>query len=164
MPSLPETQRLSPALAIMLATGLAGCAGEGFSLSNINVPKFEVRSLETNTPLAGAGPLRPVTPDQLVGSDGSCAAAGEPGASGIGLGMSECEVVSRAGAPENVQVAVNERQQRTAVLTYSNGARPGIYRFVAGRLTVVEAAPTPPAPPKPVKQAKKKKRAAATKQ
>jgi hypothetical protein len=144
---------------IALGAGLCGCGGgEGFSVSNINLPKFDARPLETNVPLSGAGPLRPVTPDQLVNADGSCAAT-EAAGGGIGLGMSECEVVSRAGAPSNVQIGISERQQRSVVLTYGSGTRPLIYRFVAGRLTVVEGTPEPPAPPKAAKQAKKKKKA-----
>jgi hypothetical protein len=53
---------------------------------------------------------------------------------GIALGMTECEVVWRAGAPSSVQFGSNPKGNRTAVLTYDGGPRSGIYRFEAGRL------------------------------
>lgn len=127
--------------------------------------------------------LPPVTAEDLVDAGGRCAGAladAEPSAASasglaaehgsatpaapaglasipvaIALDMTECEVVRRVGAPENVQIGANERNERTAVLTYIHGARPGIYRFTAGRLTSMERAPEPPAPPKskPAKRA-----------
>jgi hypothetical protein len=72
-------------------------------------------------------------------------------ASGIAVDMTECEVVHRAGAPERVEIGTNERSERTAILTYIRGPRPGIYHFTAGRLTSMERAPEPPAPPKPAR-------------
>jgi hypothetical protein len=120
--------------------------------------------------------LPPVSAEELVDADGRCAgalASVEPPAGSvsglaaehgnapaaaqagtvpmpvaIALDMTECEVVRRAGAPENVQIGANEHNERTAVLTYIHGVRPGIYRFSAGRLTSMERAPEPPAPPK----------------
>ena len=62
----------------------------------------------------------------------------------IALDMTECDVVKRAGQPEQVDFGTNERSERTVVLTYLRGARPGIYRFAAGRLTSIERAPEPP--------------------
>lgn len=132
-----------------MALALSACSGDW------NLPKFEVRSLEINTPPPGARPLGPVTPDQLVGADGSCASAGDAAGAGIALTMTECEVVSRAGAPEKVDISATERGERSVVLTYIRGARPGIYRFVGGRLTVIDRAPEPPAPPKAPKAKKK---------
>lgn len=165
--------RLSPALlSAGLAAVLSACAAGGFNPADINVPKFQVRNLDTNPTMPSIAPLGPVPPDQFVGPDGGCAAvpaAATPGpatatpgpaavSGGIGLGMTECDVVGRAGAPENIEVSANERGQRAVVLTYIRGARPGIYRFVSGRLTVIERAPEPPAPPKPVRAKKAKKK------
>jgi hypothetical protein len=76
--------------------------------------------------------------------------------SAISLEMTECDVVKRAGIPENVQTATNERNERTATLTYINGPRPGIYSFTAGRLRSMERAPEPPTPVKPAKKPKPK--------
>ena len=113
--------------------------------------------------------LRPVTAEDLVDNGGRCAAAfvsaavaaEQPppqsasaplNAGGLGLDMTECEVVKRVGAPERVQIGTNERSERTAVLTYTRGARPGIYYFTSGRLTSMERAPEPPPTPRPAKK------------
>jgi hypothetical protein len=69
--------------------------------------------------------------------------------------MSECDVVKRAGSPEQVQIGANDRNERTAVLTYIRGPRPGIYHFTSGRLTLMERAPEPPPQPKPVRAKKR---------
>lgn len=130
------------------------------------------------------GPSGPVSPEDLVNADGSCAAAApEPAAStspaaapqvgsvagdlagaampaaagevplgGVALGMPECQVVRRAGAPSNVAISA-ENNERKAVLTYAGGNWPGVYTFVSGRLKVVDALPEAQKP-KPV--AKKK--------
>jgi hypothetical protein len=116
---------------------------------------------------------RPVGPDDLLAADGSCpgvsspvlaatdGAAGAPAdavppsGGGIGLDMSECDVVRRVGAPERFEVG-NEGGERTVVLTYLRGERPGIYRFVGGRLGSVERAPEAPAPAKPQRPAKRR--------
>jgi hypothetical protein len=117
---------------------------------------------------------RPVTPADLVSANGACppppsmpmpaappATASEGPAAmptadstdsllgqGIALGMTECEVVWRAGAPSSVQFGSNPNGNRTAVLTYDGGPRPGTYRFEGGRLTdmdrVEAAAPEEP--------------------
>jgi hypothetical protein len=67
---------------------------------------------------------------------------------GIALGMSECDVVYRAGAPANVELGKNPNGDRTVVLTYDSGPRPGIYRFERGRLMEMDrVAEPPPSPP-----------------
>src|SRR4029077_17417068 len=72
---------------------------------------------------------------------------------GIALGMSECDVVFRAGAPSNIQIDQNPNGDRTAVLTFNSGPRPGIYHFRGGALTDIERGQiTPP----PTQTAKKK--------
>ena len=73
---------------------------------------------------------------------------------GIGLEMTECDVVHRAGAPDRFEFGTSERGDRTLTLTYIGGPRPGIYRFVAGRLASIERGPEPPAPAKPAKAKK----------
>jgi hypothetical protein len=108
---------------------------------------------------------RPVSPEDLAGPDGRCAGAA-PAASGpegeapaepqllsggVGLGMSECDVLRRAGAADNLQFGTNERGERTLTLTYLRGSRPGIYRFQSGRLAAIERGPEPPAAPKVAK-------------
>ena len=76
---------------------------------------------------------------------------------GVGLGMSECDVVRRAGLPGNVNISAGDKGDRKVVLTYLSGTWPGIYTFDAGRLKEVSRAPVPPAATKPVKKQKAKK-------
>ena len=77
---------------------------------------------------------------------------------GVALGMSECDVVRRAGLPGNVNIGAGDKGERKVVLTYLTGPWPGIYTFDAGRLKEVDRAPEPPAPPKaPPKKKKAKK-------
>lgn len=78
---------------------------------------------------------------------------------GIGLGMSECDVVQRAGTPGRVDLSAGEKSDRNLVLTYMSGDRPGIYRFRDGRLVSIErvAVAEPEKPKKPVKTAAKPK-------
>jgi hypothetical protein len=71
--------------------------------------------------------------------------------------MTECDVVRRAGAPEQLQIG-DERGERATVITYIHGPRPGIYRFSAGRLTSIERAPEAPGA-KAAPKAKSKKAA-----
>ena len=69
----------------------------------------------------------------------------EPGAApvlgGVALGMSECEVVRRAGLPGNVDIGVGDQGSRKVVLTYLSGPWPGIYTFSAGRLKLSTRSP-----------------------
>ena len=102
--------------------------------------------------------LPPVTAEDMIDAEGRCAGAFTPGgndappdqgtvavvSSGIAIDMTECDVVKRAGAPDQVAIGSNQRGERTATLTFLHGARPGIYHFTAGRLTLMERAPEPP--------------------
>src|SRR4051812_12789211 len=118
-----------------------------------NTPKFELKNL------APARAIRPLGAPALINPDGSCSApVTDPefaAGGGIALDMSECDVVQRAGAPDNIEVGPGPRGDRALVLTYARGERPGIYRFVAGRLISMERG-AEPEPEKPVRPAKKK--------
>lgn len=61
--------------------------------------------------------------------------------------MTECDVVRRAGAVEQIDVSVDERGERIVVLTYMRGSMPGVYRFSGGRLVSMERAPAAPSAP-----------------
>jgi hypothetical protein len=149
-------------LALVGLTALAGCSTE---IGSINIiPKTDLRP----DWLSYSGhkeefTLREAGAADLVGPDGQCTggrqeqavdpATGTP-AAGISLQMTECDVVNRIGTPDRVDLGSNERGERAAVLTYTRGSRPGVYRFAAGRLTSIErgaeAAPERPkkaAPP-----------------
>lgn len=116
---------------------------------------------------SGACPAMPAANPGVapVAAEGPGAAAAEPLLGGaIALGMTECDVVYRAGAPSNVQIGTNPNGARSLVLTYNGGPRPGIYRFEAGRLTDLDrvevAEPKPASKSKKPKLAKKKPAAA----
>jgi hypothetical protein len=117
---------------------------------------------------------RPITANDLIAANGSCsppaapvAAASTPSPAaapiaapdnpsllgeGVALGMSECEVVWRAGTPNNVQLGNNPNGDRTAVLTFDSGPRSGIYRFERGRLMEMDSVAPSPAAPQVVKK------------
>ena len=83
------------------------------------------------------------------------AAAGRsPDLGGIALGMSECDVVRRAGLPGNVNISAGDKGERKVVLTYLSGTWPGIYTFRRRPAEDVDRAPVPPPSAKP--PAKKK--------
>jgi hypothetical protein len=86
---------------------------------------------------------------------------GQPGGGstamgGIALGMTECDVVRRAGLPGNINIGAGDKGERKVVLTYLSGTWPGIYTFDSGRLKVVDRAPVPETPVKPAKKQKQK--------
>jgi hypothetical protein len=125
--------------------------------------------------------LGPVGPDDMVDASGRCAGAAAPSGastgeqpvtaqgagvptipSAIALEMTECDVVKRAGFPERVEIGSGERNERRVTLTYTGGARPGIYVFLDGRLKSMErgAEPVPAKPAKkPAKPAPKPRQA-----
>ena len=84
--------------------------------------------------------------------------AGAPAVrTGVSLGMSECEVARALGHTDRIEIATDERGQRSVTLTYLTGERPGVYRFVAGQLVSLERAGEAPAAPKPAKPKAAKK-------
>jgi hypothetical protein len=127
---------------------------------------------------------RPITANDLVDANGACpagaaaappaaapppAAAANPGDSaalsadvasliggGVAIGMSECEVVARLGRPTGINFEKIPNGYRGAILTYTSGQRPGVYRFAGGRLTEMDRVEVPAAPEPTTKTAKKK--------
>ena len=99
---------------------------------------------------AAAGVEGPSTDPMTVPANASQALGG------IGLQMTECEVVSRAGVPDNIEFGAGGTE-RVVSLTYLGGPRPGIYRFSTGRLYSIERAPEAPRQQRP--PAKKSNRA-----
>jgi hypothetical protein len=133
---------------------------------------------------------RPITANDLVNSNGSCPppaalapVASQPSASagnqpappaapsdagsllgsGVALGMSECDVVFRAGQPGAVQIGKNPNGDRTAVLTYQTGPRPGIYHFERGALVEMDRVAEPAPPPQQTAKRKSAKSAKSNK-
>ena len=56
--------------------------------------------------------------------------------SGDALGLSECEVVTRAGPPDKIEIRLNARGERVTKLTYAAVAQ--VYRFRSARLFSIE--------------------------
>lgn len=145
-----------------------------YDFDSFRAPDLTIVAPRTTATLRDT-PLRPVTSEDMIDTSGNCAGvqlgpdpnlpadqqqANTPTIpSAIGLDMTECDVVKRAGQPERFEFGTNERNERTVTLTYIQGPRPGIYRFTAGRLTVIERAPEPP---KPVRQQRKPPKRAGT--
>jgi hypothetical protein len=168
-----------------MAGALSGCSNVDWDSSQLFRKRFDFLGHSAGgysySDLEEARLERPIGPNDLIEANGTCPPApaasppqpsnqaASPAAApevpslmgeGVGLGMSECEVVYRAGAPSNVQLGQNPNGDRTAVLTFAGGPRPGIYRFERGRLMemdrVAEPAPPPPAvKKKPAKKPKK---------
>jgi len=152
----------------LAALALAGCSA-GIEKYSPDAGWFSKPLVSFNTPDWGSRSRakerlssRPVGAEDLLTAEGACpdgsppvAAAPEtppdaaaPTAAGIALDMTECEVVRRAGTPQRFEVASTEGGERSVVLTYQGGARPGIYRFLSGRLVSIERAGDAPAPAK----------------
>jgi hypothetical protein len=90
-------------------------------------------------------PVRAAAPEDLVGSNGGCSPGGT-GPVGITLGITECDLVRTAGPTDQIVIGANDRGERTAVITYPQGERAGVYRFTAGLLTVIDRVPEPESP------------------
>ncbi|HEX7919476.1 MAG TPA: hypothetical protein VF583_00865 [Bradyrhizobium sp.] len=162
---------------LVLAPGLAGCSSASDIFSRdadwFSRPgRVFIRNISIESP--PLTPDKPVTNDDLVSADGSCpgmappagatdANAQAPGApppqptgGSVALGHTECDVVRGIGAPDSVNLSSGPGGERVAVVTWSRGARAGIYTFSAGRLTSVERGPDAAPEPKPAKPKKKK--------
>jgi hypothetical protein len=72
--------------------------------------------------------------------------------------MTECQVVRVAGYTDRVEIGADPRGQRAVTLTYLSGDRPGIYRFVGGRLASMERVAEPAQPKKPQRATKTAKK------
>jgi hypothetical protein len=159
--------------ALAIAFGLAGCANSGVDLTQPWFRKpanlFGQTGGYQYSDLQEARRDRPIGANDLVEQNGTCAApAAAPPAQaggspppppmpgeGVALGMSECEVVYRAGQASNIQIGRNPNGDRTAVLTFQSGPRPGIYRFERGRLMEMDSVAPPPNAAKQPAPAKK---------
>ena len=129
----------------------------GYSFSELQESRERTRPITANDLVAANGSCPPPSAVQQAPAAAPAAAANQPGSApatadtstllggGIALGMSECDVVFRAGAPSAVQIGKNPNGDRTADLTFNSGPRPGIYHFQAGALMQIEQAQTAPA-------------------
>jgi len=181
----PRVNGLGGLTLVALALLLCGCSGTDFEANawfNKPLNPLAGRNLGyTYSQLDETKQHRAVTANDLVDARGACPPqAGAPQASAapggaadggatayaatplgerVGIGMTECEVVARVGAPTAVNIGTGRGGERSVVLTYQGGPRPGVYRFSGGRLAEMDRvdepapAPQPPAKKKPAKSA-----------
>jgi hypothetical protein len=138
-----------------------GAKAGGYTYSELQESKRQ-RPIGANELVDGSGACPPLAapaqppsaPDnQAAAPAGSAANTAAMLGSGVALGMSECEVVYRAGQPSAVQLGKNPNGDRTALLTYNSGPRPGVYHFERGALMQMDrVAGPPPQPPEPAKK------------
>jgi hypothetical protein len=158
----------------MAALLLSGCsAGDTNGWFSKPVDLFGRRGGYSFSQLGAEKQERPVTANDLADASGACpmaasaaapapdaqAAAANPGQpgpgapdetaqlrGGVSVGMSECDVIARVGRPVAVDIGAGPAGERTATMTFTGGPRPGVYRFVGGRLAemdrVAEPAPS----------------------
>jgi|HubBroStandDraft_6_1064221.scaffolds.fasta_scaffold336064_2 hypothetical protein len=131
--------------------------------SRLNKPISDADLIDANGGCPASAALPPAAPSDAAASPAAPASLPSSGlGEGVGLGMSECEVVARAGQPNAVQIGKAPNGDRTALLTYNSGPRPGIYHFERGRLAQMDRVEVPAPPPQVAKKkpAKPKKQAA----
>lgn len=158
---------------VALTIGLAACSIP--DVTQVSLPRVDFAKMMPTDQSQYAGQIRNRTigPNDLVDAGGRCAGApsaqasagGEqaapaasqaaPAVRGVGLQMTECEVVGAAGTPESVQIGANERGERSVTMIYATPERP-TYRFVSGRLVSIERGAEPPPEPAKKKAAPKK--------
>lgn len=173
--------RLFLSFALIVTAGVLGaCSRDTFNkdMGGFQGFKFFTEREDTRvaaTKDAGLDGARPLTPEDFVDAEGRCAGVtpvAEAGGAdsvatappvllgGVALGMSECDVVRRAGAAGKVEMGAGAANERTVALTYLTGPAPGIYRFSEGRLREIERVAAPPPPPKVAKQKRPAKKPA----
>ena len=178
LPRVWRTWRTNAWAAAALAFTLAACSLDS-GLFSKNDSKTDATFALNQAP-KGENRHRVVTANDLIDANGHCAGeapqalnftagpqtgpatpnppgaptAPAPARTGVGLGMTECEVVRMLGHTDRIEISTNERGQRSVTLTYLIGERPGIYRFEAGQLDSLERVDEGSAAPKPVKPKK----------
>jgi hypothetical protein len=151
--------------SIVTAADLVGPDGR-CAFDATPVPTFSAPPPDAVAPSPVADPINPRSNQAVYftagPATGRTASVAPPevrgGPRGISLQMTECQVVQLAGYTDRVEIGANERGQRIATLTYLSGDRPGIYRFVGGRLASMERVMEPPQlkkPPRATTTAKK---------
>lgn len=154
--------------AAMLALLLGGGCSNMPGVSEVKlVPRLSevlpARAVGTNR--ESVGRTGPVAAAELVDAQGMCASGagvvaseGEPAvqsARGVGLYMTECQVVQLLGVPQATNVSRTPRGEREVTMTFLTAEQAGIYRFVGGRLKSIERAPDA-AEPEPAKKRRKR--------
>lgn len=152
---------------LLILSGCSGGSGL-FGKSDSNTAHDFGLTRDWNLSMKEEPKFRAVQASDLVGEDGHCATdgaapssamrfqagpdasrGGAPSAAlpppaappvprGIGLGMTECEVVNAAGPTDKVEISSTEGGARKVVLTYPRGDHADLYQFEAGRLKSIQ--------------------------
>ena len=183
MPEVWRIWRPNITAAATLALALAGCSLDSGLFSKSDSKANETFALHQAP--KGDTRQRVVRADDLIDASGRCAGeaaapqalnftagpqsgpatpnappadanAAAPPHTGVTLGMTECEVVRAIGHTDRIEISTDDGGRRSVRLTYLQGARPGIYRFVAGQLVSLERVDEAPAAAKPTKPKAKK--------
>jgi len=125
----------------VLVLALAGCSADGALF------RADWNWWRSGAPTPAA--MRAAGPEALVASDGTCPAEPERAPRAIALGMTECDLVRLAGPTDKIEIGASAQGERTAVLTYPQGERAGVYRFTSGLLVSIEQIAEPAKPQKP---------------
>jgi hypothetical protein len=121
--------KIGVGLGVAAALLLAGCSGDGA------LPMYVKAETSAGLP--------PVPPSALVSAEGTCADAPEgAAATKLDFGLTECEVLRLVGPIDKVEIS-DTQGVRVVTMTVVAGAKPGIYRFEAGRLKSLEGTPEP---------------------
>lgn len=171
----PRAKYCNLVAVIALAAALSACADSDASWFPKPFDLFGRKVGYTYADLGETRKDRAITANDLIDANGACPAVAAPPqvspppggsaipaaadpqfAAPIGLGMSECDVVARLGQPTAINLGTNPNGERAAILTYRSGSRPGVYRFVGGRLNEMDSVDVPPPPPEPAKKKTKK--------
>ena len=140
------------AVIVALASGVEACG----SIQNMipDPANFRLPDRSTFLPTTSNSYAYPLSPTAQVGAaelvDGQGACAGAPSVAsdatprGVGLDMTECEVVRALGQPQAVEITPQLGGQRHVVMRFKTGERAGSYEFVGVRLTSIERTDEPP--------------------
>ncbi len=161
-PAMPrsdrEFRRTVTIVVAACAVVLGGCSGMP-GLSDVKLLPSMSSFVPTNSNAfneAAVNTKRPVNATDLVDAQGLCAGAAgqvasagetvQPFSRGVGLDMTECEVVQALGVPQSTQIGTHPGGQRSVTMLFSGVERAGVYRFTRGRLVSIERTAGPASP------------------
>jgi hypothetical protein len=148
-------------LVLAMAVALSGCGNFDFDASTSLFSKpldvFGSRGGYIYSNLGETRQEHPITVDDLVDANGACPRMAAPApppppasdnpANGAAVSSDMASLLATA-----VNLGRNTNGDRTAILTFKTGPRPGVYRFVGGRLAEMDRVEVPPPPSEPVKK------------
>jgi hypothetical protein len=154
--STPETTQPAAKMSDMFATPSWAQANQARTTTSRAITQNDLITQDGSCAIpASTDGVAPPSPDADAALAGQGALPVVQG--GVALGMTECQVLQRTGAPDTFNISA-EGTDRVATLTVTRGSWPGLYSFRGGRLVSVEQVAVP-APAKPTRPSKSKKTA-----